>query len=171
MAIQHLNGVMSDQQDWFHYSRTRKMWSRVLVRGGIEQGFRLEIAVPLTPRVGYNNRKLNKYLVVGYPDIAVGDTYTHVLPQEVFDYLQNSLEFDDWSWLMDKDLLRSVDLGKLVSVDGYIPYSEVTNNGYGDKGWLTTLKSIPGFFSFPTVMKRFPSPRKLDSLREKFAVK
>lgn len=118
MSIRHENGIISDNHDWFYYDNYWNTWNRVLVRRGSSQGFKREIAISLTPinkEYSEENIKdiLNIRIKVHQTDTKK-DIYTHVLPYSVFDIMSKHFTKEQLDLLLDKDILKYVDLSKLL---------------------------------------------------------
>lgn len=174
MAIKHELGVLSDNQDYFHYSALWDTWSRVLVRGGLPQGFKKEISIELIPYGGYESltargTRLERVIKIYTPTKSEGDIYTHVLPQSVYDAMCGHLVMLDLIWFLDVDILRNVNLDKLNQHStGETMYDTLKVDGIGDVNWLKKLKTFPDFFGLPEVIEEKVRTEKLRKLTEKF---
>ena len=174
MAIQHDMGVLSNNSDYFHYSSVWDTWSRVLVRGGEQQGFKKEISIELTPFGGYEGlvargMRLERILKLYTPVKEQGDIYSHVLPKSVYNAMCKHLTPSDLNWFIDYDILKSVDIKALANIAvGEIKYSEVKMDGPGDIHWLKRLKTFKELFDLPTQVEEQVKTSKLKKLTERF---
>lgn len=131
MPTYHPQGVLSKQGDYFYYSSHWKAWSRLLIRGGLKQGFRKEIAISLTPTGGFNkssNRFFikNEYIrIYNSPIASDDDIYTHVLPKEVFESMCFGVGLDVTTRLIDYDYLSELNLGKLESATKILSFYQL----------------------------------------------
>lgn len=118
MSIRHENGIISDNHDWFSYDNYWKTWNRVLVRRGLVQGFKREIVISLTPIDNlYSEENIKEILdlkIRTHQTDTKEDLYTHVLPYTVFNTMSKHFTKEQLDLLLDKDILKYVDLSKLL---------------------------------------------------------
>lgn len=118
MSIRHENGIISDNHDWFSYDKYWNTWNRVLVRRGLVQGYKKEITISLTPINNlYSEENIKEILdlkIRTHQTDTKEDLYTHVLPYTVFNTMSKHFTKEQLDLLLDKDILKYVDLSKLL---------------------------------------------------------
>lgn len=179
MAIEHTFGLISENKDWFYYNPYRHVWSRVLVRQGLHQGYKRQIFIDLTlPDI-----KGKKYTQEDYgkeichnPKIRIcrpmrteGEIYTHVLPYRVVEKMLQYMTEQEVKYLIDFNFMSHIDLKKLIrgQIDKsdnrfFSVYKDIPNHS-----WLAELRTHPYFYCYPTDKVK-PSDTALNNLVNKF---
>lgn len=174
MAIIRTDGVMSENGDWFYYSALWNSWSRVLVRGGPQQGFVKEISVDITQYSWENQHSINKIhperlIKVYTPSKEKGDIFTHLLPLSVYNTMKDNLTVNDLEWFLDADILRNTDIEKLADEgNGETPYKLVEIEGFGFPQWINRVKRNEFLFKLPDEASELIKAKKLEKLTDRF---
>lgn len=122
MPINHPKGILSNKKDFFYYSAHWDAWSRLILRGGEQQGFKKEIAISLTPAGGFNKEggaffiKSEYIRIYDHPIKHEGDIYTHVLPKAVYENIKDNIGLKATFQIVDYDYLPELNLAKLLEV-------------------------------------------------------
>lgn len=152
MPIYHPKGVLSKQGDFFYYSSHWNAWSRLLLRGGIKQGFRKEIAISVTPTGGFNKASnkffiKNEYIrIYNSPIKNENDIYTHVLPKEVFESMCYGIGLEVTTRLIDYDYLSEINLSKLESSEKILNFHQLKLAIPYSGDLEGRLESFPGLY-------------------------
>lgn len=106
--------MISDNKDWFVYSSYWGTWSRVLQRMG--GAFHTQIEVDITP---INPSIKESWIVIPKVNLREhrtasrsGDIWTHHLPKEVAEMLEEHVSRSQLNLILHKDLLPMINVGE-----------------------------------------------------------
>ena len=169
MSIAHLAGVFSENKDWFYYSAKNKGWSRVLVRGGPQQGFIKEVSICITPEgddTNWNALADRTSIKIQNPIKDVGDIYTHVLPTEIHNQLVQNLEPMKIFLLLDFDIMGCIPISSITET---FVLQDIFSNSTHDPNWMRKYKKNGVLFKTPDSRGNKATEAALQELEEKFS--
>ena len=160
-------GVLSDNKDWFRFCAENGTWERVLVRGGIEQGYRKEIAITVyTP--GNWSDVFPISLHIRTPSCSENDVYTHYIPHDIVDSMMEAMTYLDMVCLLDSDIMSLININKLSHyLECTVPISAVS--GPHNPKWINSLKANPALYKVPERAKQLATKQSLESLVNHFS--
>lgn len=156
MPAIHEKGFISEKRDFFYYCADLEQWFRLLVRGGIEQGYLKEVAIAITPPGGFaaprDILELSKEFIFIYDPFKPnhGDIHTHVLPRDVYNDVVNNLGEEMANKIIDHNYIAIIDLKKLIDIEEGEYLSEILDANPKYDRVKARVVEVPGYYKRPT---------------------